>query len=259
MYSKLLNTKGQPLTVDLDVSVPKPSRVRVQVINPNKPNTVYFDRWKDVVDKVEFEIKMPQNCITPRLIIGCTKGGNEVNVSNVRRKKLATYPDCIKGNGGKGSSTRLKEAIKFIQEFSENAGVYGNGSYYSDKRNFRIDYVDVISEQGKALTTPARIHNETGRIEVARRYFLPCTVPSRDAILFHEFSHFNLNEDQHDEIEADLNALKIYLGLGYPVIEAHKGFLGVFKTYPSPENRIRYEYLKNFIDNFEQEKFRICL
>jgi len=260
MLEFLLNTKKEPLSFDFEVAVNRPSRIRVKVINPDKPNTVYFDRWKDVADKVSFEVKMPQSAKVSKLLIGDIKNSNDDNVrlsKKIERKKLITLATCSNGNGG--NSSKVREFVKFAQEFCENASIYGVGSYYSDKGTFRIDYFDVITEGGKQLTTPARIHNDTGRMEVAKKGIINCTVPSRMAILLHEFSHFNLNEEQHDETEADLNALKIYLGMGYPPIEAHKGFLDVFKTAPSNGNRIRYDYLKSYIDNFDEQKYRLCL
>ena len=261
MIKKRLNTKKEALTVDLSVAVQKPARVIVRVVNPDQPNTVYYDRWKDVVDKADFEIKMPQSAKESWLILGCANsGGNDDNVRilKIERKPLITHAPCLNGNGGNGA--KVKEFIKFAKEFCENAGIYNYGSYYSDKGHFRIDYFDVIrDEKGRKMSTPARIHNESGRMEVAKTGFIYCSVPARMAILLHEFSHFNLNEIQSDETEADLNALKIYLGMGYPVIEAHKGFLNVIKTNPSNQNRERYDILKNYIDNFDSEKFRLCL
>jgi hypothetical protein len=108
------------------------------------------------------------------------------------------------------------------------------------------------------LTTPARISNQTGRMEISQKAFRDMSIPMRMAILCHEFSHFYLNEVQHDEIEADLNALTMYLGMGYPVIEAHKAFLETFYKSPSDVNKERYVYLKTFIDNFDKLKYDIC-
>lgn len=260
MIKYTLNTKNEPLAIDMEVAVKKPCRVRVVVYNPSKPSTVYFDRFKDIVDKAPFEIRMPQNAkITQMEILSSQSNSSDDNirVTRFKKKKLNNYAPCLNGNGWNGS--RVKEFLKFAKEFCENGAIYNYGTYYSDKGNFRIDYFPVITDKGKPISTVARIHNESGRMEVAKGQFVKMTVPSRMAILLHEFSHFNLNEDMHDEIEADLNALKIYLGSGYPVIEAHKGFLEVFKSHPSNQNRERYEYLKNFIDNFDSDKFKQCL
>ena len=91
-----------------------------------------------------------------------------------------------------------------------------------DTRKYTIDYLPQIIHEGKKLSTPARISNKNGRIEISAKYYREMSIPMRMAILCHEFSHFYLNEVQRDEIEADLNALTLYMGMGYPIIEAHK-------------------------------------
>jgi len=85
-----------------------------------------------------------------------------------------------------------------------------------------------------------------------KKLFDEYTIPMRFAILCHEFSHFYVNKDMHDEGEADINGLLIYLGLGYPRIEAIEAFTNVFLNYPSEENGKRYKKIENFIDNFEK-------
>jgi len=262
MPSKLLNTNYRPMMVDLTVAVKSPCRVRVMLSDPHKVGAVYYDRWKDIKDVGDFQIKLPVSPKQARLKVGTVGNHNndgQTDIIDVKRKKLDNYAPCLNGNGGK--TKKVKEFIKFAQEISENAAVYPPGTYYSPKKNFRIDYFPMIfdKDEQKALSTPARIHNETGHMEIAKKSFVTMTIPMRMAVLMHEFSHFNLNHVQEDEVEADLNALKLYLGMGYPIIEAHKGFLEVFKSHPSDGNRERYEYIKNFIDNWDHNKFRICL
>lgn len=260
MIEYALNTKNEPVAIDLEIAVKTPCRVRVILYNPEKPATVYFDRFKDIVDKAPFEIRLPQNGKVTKMEVLCEKSSannGNVSVTKFRKKGINSHAPCLNGNGW--NESKVKEFLKFAKEFSENASIYDFGTYYSDKGNFRIDYFPVIMNEGTPMTTPARIHNGNGRMEVAKKSFITYTVPSRVAVLLHEFSHFNLNEDQHNETEADLNALKIYLGCGYPVIEAHKGFIEVFKTHPSNQNVERYETLKRFIDNFDSNKFRLCL
>jgi hypothetical protein len=55
-----------------------------------------------------------------------------------------------------------------------------------------------------------------------------------------------------DEVEADLNGLLLYLGLGYPRIEAYQAFLETFKGVPSQQNKDRYDVINNFIKDFEK-------
>ena len=81
------------------------------------------------------------------------------------------------------------------------------------------------------------------------------TVPMRMAILLHEFAHFYLNENIDDEIEADLNGLLVYLGLGYPRIEGYQAFLDVFQTNPNQANKNRYDVINNFIRDVDNKKF----
>jgi hypothetical protein len=145
--------------------------------------------------------------------------------------------------------------VDFAQRFCYNAPyLEANKSYQSDNGGFMIEYLPtIIDAKGKELTTPARISRISGRIQVSKKQFDRYTVPMRFAILCHEFSHFYVNEDMTDESEADMNGLLIYLGLGYPRIEAFEAFLEVFEHYPSQENKRRYDKIKNFIDNFEKD------
>ena len=48
------------------------------------------------------------------------------------------------------------------------------------------------------------------------------------------------HENIDDEIEADLNGLLIYLGLGYPRIEGYQAFLDVFQVNPTEANKTAY-------------------
>lgn len=79
----------------------------------------------------------------------------------------------------------------------------------------------------------------------------------RMAILLHEFSHYYLNNDMSNEVEADLNALLIYLGLGYPRIDAFNVFIGVFKNTPTEQNAQRIEILKTFIQDFDKKNVQL--
>ena len=75
----------------------------------------------------------------------------------------------------------------------------------------------------------------------------------RMAILLHEFAHFYLNEDIQDEIEADLNGLLIYLGLGYPRVDGYEAFEGT----PTEKNKVRFDVINKFIHDFENKKYVI--
>jgi hypothetical protein len=245
---------GKPTNVVIKLSCSAPQKVRIIAFNPNRPKTYYINRVKTVKGKGVFEVRMPQNCDVVGLnIIAVGGSGGNLKIDSIEKTSLEQFNACFCG------SRKVASFVKFAQEFSEQASILSQGTYFSDDKKFRIDYHNQIKDKGRVLATPARISNVDGRMEVSKEHFASYTVPMRMAILLHEFSHFNLNVIQKDEIEADLNALKIYLGLGYPVIEAHNSFINVFKKTPTNQNKERYQYIKTFIDNFDQIKYRICI
>jgi len=134
--------------------------------------------------------------------------------------------------------------VNFAEEFSYTAGkLETEQKYHSNDEMFTILYVNQITEDGRVEKTPARISQSSGLIEVSKADFLRYTIPMRMAILLHEFSHYYLNDNMEDEIEADKNSLEIYMALGYPRIDAYNVFLDVFENSPSELNMDRYKAL----------------
>ena len=234
----------------VSISTPHKTKIRIRAIDPNKLGAMYMDREATVDGNKSFEIRLPQS--PEKLLIKVSAERGSVKVNSIREAKLPRYLGCISGK-------KVSSFLKFAMEFSENSGILATGRYVSDNKKYVIDYLpEIVNEGGKVLSTPARISNSTGRMEISKKSFSKMTIPMRMAILCHEFSHFYLNEVQRDEIEADLNALALYLGMGYPVIEAHKAFLDTFESTPTDVNKERYIYLKTFIDNFDELKHKIC-
>lgn len=228
-------------------------KVRIRAVDPYKKGAVYIDRIATVDSQKDFEIRLPQSPDKLLIMVSCPRGktGKEMISLKLEKVNLPQHIPCLSGK-------KVASFLKFAKQFSENAGILSAGRYQSDNGRYTIDYLPVIKDKGRILTTPARISNSTGRMEISMKAFRKMTIPMRMAILCHEFSHFYLNEVQKDEIEADLNALTLYMGMGYPVIEAHKAFLETFHRSPTPVNKERYKYLKAFIDNFEKLKHEIC-
>jgi hypothetical protein len=252
-----IQTNKEPVSIFLTVNVPQPSKVRIACVDPYKKSTFYTDRWSNVSSSGEFEIRMPQSPDKSLLLVQNLTYPDKIKLSDVKQTKLKQYLPCVTSSI-KIKPFLVKSFLKFARQFAENASILDVGTFYSDDGRFRIEYLPSIYDEGRELNTPARISNTNGVMEISKKHFFKYTVPMRMAILLHEFSHFNLNIVQKDEIEADLNALKIYMGLSYPTIEAHKSFLHVFRKSPSDQNKERYEYLKAFIDNFDKLKYRIC-
>jgi hypothetical protein len=224
----------------------------VRAIDPYKRGALYYDRYVTATGHEDFEIRLPQSPKELLVKVSSPNGGGDgIEVTNIDLGKLPQHLPCLSGK-------KVKHFLKFAQEFSENAGILSAGRYQSDNGVYVIDYLPQIVHEGRVLSTPARISNQTGRMEISQKAFRPMSIPMRMAILCHEFSHFYLNEVQKDEIEADLNALTLYMGMGYPIIEAHKAFLETFHNTPTETNKERYIYLKTFIDNFDDLKHKIC-
>lgn len=254
------DSRREALTLRVVVKVAGPTKITVRVRDWKKPHTVYTDRWQTVSNIGVFKVRMPQSperCIVD--VFNTNNGNlptgkdNTFKLVDMGIEPLKQRLTAFDYNNGK-----VQSFIKFLQEFSENAGVItaGHSVYTSDDGKFRIDYLDRIMDHrtGKPMATPARISQDNGRIEVSKEAFIKYSVPMRMAILLHEISHFYLNDKMTDEIEADLNALKIYLGLGYPRIEAQRAFLEVFMGTPTELNKKRYQVLDNFIRNFDNMK-----
>tara|TARA_R110001599_G_scaffold299838_1_gene504907 strand:- start:25 stop:789 length:765 start_codon:yes stop_codon:yes gene_type:complete len=250
MQKFLAYTNRKPTNLVVNLSAPRKTKIRITALDPKKLGAMYMDREATVEGNKSFEIRLPQS--PEKLLIKIIAKQGSVKVNSIKEAKLPRYLNCISGK-------KVSTFLKFAMEFSENAGILATGRYVSDNKKYVIDYLpEVVHESGKVLSTPARISNSTGRMEISKKAFSKMTIPMRMAILCHEFSHFYLNEVQSDEIEADLNSLAVYLAVGYPVIEAHKAFLDTFEGTPTETNKERYTYLKTFIDNFDDLKHKIC-
>ena len=246
-------TNFQELTLQIKVYTYKPSTIRIKVIDALQPNTTFTNRTRIIDGESSFYVRMPVSSKDVLVYVynednGNLKGGqdNTFVVDSVTQELLEKKLDVIDmGNA------YVKSFITFATKFCYNAGSLPTGNYQSGDKIFVIKYLPIIEDNGQEQTTPARIDIDSGVIEISKKQFLDYTIPSRMAILLHEFSHVYLNDNVDDEVEADLNALLIYLGLGYPRIEAFEVFASAFKNSPSQLNKMRYDKIKSFIDNFE--------
>lgn len=259
---KLVNTGEKPILVRIDVECANPVGLNIIAYNSDKPNTEYTNR-NYVMESARqtFFIRMPQSPkktslkITPKV----------KNALHFRDTKLKVYEPILSDlysqvKEKKWRNQQVSDFLKFAKYFCENAGILSanNSTYVSDCWKYRIDYLDAIRDiNGKKLATPARISGDTGTIELCKPRFIKYTVPMRMIILLHEFSHFFLNKDISNELEADENAMLIYLGCCYPTIDGLLGFNEIFQTSPSNLNYKRWQKLKEFAELYEKKPFYI--
>lgn len=253
-----LPTRYEEFTLLIKVKTSHPEKIHLIVSDENHKNTVFTNRWKTVNGECSFFVRMPVSGKVAIINIFSDKNGRDAEndtlfqVLEIKKLPLEKRLDVVDFR-----NPTLKSFINFCTRFCFNAGHISSGTYKSSDGKFSIEYVPTIisSKSGKELETPARISKESGRIQVSQKKFVPDTVSMRMAILLHEYSHFYVNKDINDESEADLNGLLIYLGLGYPRFEGHEAFLKTFINTPSEQNKIRYDKIKSFIENFEKNNY----
>jgi len=246
-------TRYEEVTLVIKVYTNSAVNIKVKVVDADQPNTTFTDRSKIVDGESIFFVRMPVSPQTAYVYVYNEDNGNlttgqdnSFEVDSISKEPLEKKLDVIDF-----SNPLVKSFVTFATRFSYNAGSLSSGTYVSDDKMFVIKYLPIIEDNGQEQTTPARIELNTGVIEVSKKQFVDFTVPNRMAILLHEFSHVYLNDNADDEVEADLNGLLIYLGLGYPRIEAFEVFASTFMNAPTDQNKIRFDKIKNFIDEFE--------
>ncbi len=253
----IIQTKNQSFTINLELITQRPERLRIVTIDINKPNTSYSDRYINISGKRDIEIKVPLSPKTMALVVLNTRTGinpkqndNSFVAKITSFKKLKTYQLWLK--------PETKSFINFAKEFCENAGIIPIGVYESNDKKYTIHYLNIITDRktGKVMFTPSQIGNKSGLIRVSREHFISYTVPQRYIILLHEFAHKYINPKKgkriDDELAADKNALYIYLGDGFPRIDARTVYLKVFINSNNEENLLRYTEIDNFIKKYDE-------
>jgi hypothetical protein len=251
---KTIRLNENPSKLKVVIETTYREKIWIKVRDANRKNTYYTKRYGFVDGRDEFFVLMPQAPMEAEVIIYNDANGLLRRDDSFRVLDLKAYDYEIPKHK---FSKKTNAFVKFAQEFCDECGYLSASPqgdiYKSNNGRFRIDYFDKIrSKDGRVITTPARISQLTGRMEVSAEQFRKFTIPMRMAILLHEYSHFYLNRNPSSEIEADLNGLNIYLKLGYPRIDIYNVFLNVFKTAPSQRNVERYKKLDNFVKNHKR-------
>jgi hypothetical protein len=249
-------TRYEECILKIGVKTTEPVKVRLIVFDAEQKYTQFTNRYMTVEGNKEFVVRMPLSPNHAIISVFNEQNGNlntgedsTISVTYIKKAPLEKRMELMDF-----ANHEVTNFVIFAQKFAYNAGVLPCKTYVSPNQLFRIDYLPFIQNRktGEKLGTPARIGVTSGRIEVSKEAFIRMTIPMRMAILLHEFSHVYVNSDIKDETEADLNGLLIYLSLGYPRIEAYEAFLKTFIGSPTPQNKLRYDIINNFIKNFEK-------
>lgn len=258
MFKQQYESDNRKFSIIVNVTCPKSKKIRVWAEDFGKPNSKYVDREILVEGKRSIYFSFP---VSPKtLFIGALNSDNPKDTDfqvTLIETKLRDYNVWLDSN----TEQFLKLAVNFCQvcgfeKATPNGRIFTNGS-----EKFRIRYYDVIRDfpTGKPLGTPARIGHQTGIIDIAKCKYDKYTIPMRMMIMLHEFSHKYKNPKIglkiSDEVGADINALYIYLGLGFSKIDAICVYANVFLKAQTPSNIDRMRKINDYINKFENEEF----
>lgn len=257
------NNRNFCMYVTITCKTPEKKRFRVWAEEYGKKNSKYADRCthKDIcIDgKISIHLSFPSS--PKKLFIGVLNAENpqdkDFDVVLVETP-LKTYNIDI--------SDETKRFVSMAAKFSqvcghESAGDMTPRTFKNENNEFVINYFNLIKDRltGNSMSTPARIGHSTGIIEVAKCKFDRYTIPMRLIILLHEYSHKYRNPKIGLEISnekgADINALYIYLGLGYSKIDAITVFAKVFYAAQTPGNINRMRLIIDYIKRFDNQEF----
>lgn len=260
------------------VATNQPTQVRCRVYHANKvpvlnqyvegrPFTDYFNHIQNIRGNGFFYVRLPQCPKTVLVEISDVRTGGATiagaGAGNVKmvpfddKHMIGTLPLKTKPSVFDYKNKNLQEAVRHFQWLSEYMGVLSSGgSVYGSMPTFhvRVDVHDYLIDRKthKLIENgPARIGEETKIIEIAKEVVKYYTVQQRMAIDMHEYGHGYLNKNMADETEADLNSLRILIGLGYSRSEIAKVFLKVFDKFQTEMNLRRWNIIRDFIANFE--------
>ncbi len=243
-----VKTNSVPSCIKVNIKLKEPCKLRVVAVNPFRSTAIYYDREFTADLDNKLEIRLPQSSKSVDVVVFCEKGDGNIKSVSVKRVGLRQFAVCYK-------SKVAREFIPFAQSIADKLPTLSAGDYKSKDGTFHVQIMNSIEGTG----TPARIHNDLGFIQISKDKMGGNTVPMTMAVLLHEYSHFYENVIQKDEIEADLNGLRIYLGLGYPILELHKSFTEVFGYADNEQNRERYDYIFAYADKFNKLKHKTCI
>jgi len=255
---QIWETDNRKLTLAVSIYCEEDCRFHV-VAEDLMPNSKYVDREINVCGNRTIELKFPVSPKKIRVKVNVSpKSPKKPNfMVKIEERELVTYNIYL----DQQVDEFLKLAIPFCQMVGFTSVGNGGRIYSVPSRKFNIRLLNQIKdyETGKVYNTPARVGHTTGIIEISKAKYDKYTIPMRLIILLHEFSHKYRNEKMglpiSHVIGADINALYIYLGLGFSKVDAIYVFANVFLKAQTPGNIKRMRKIQEYITKFENGEF----
>jgi len=250
-------TENRALSLTVDVKCEGKCKFRV-IASDSKPNSKYAERTIEVDGFRSIFLSFP---VTPKAlkitVVPVDNNDKRNYIVNIKEKELTTYEINI----DEGTQKFLNLAVFFSQVAGFEQANKDGRIFKTVDNKFRIKYFPVIVDfaTNKVLNTPARIGHQTGTIEVSKRSMDSYTVAMRMMILLHEYSHVFKNPKMgleiSNEIGADINALYVYLGLGFSKVDAIYVYANVFLKAQTKSNLKRMRKIMEYIKRFENQEF----
>lgn len=257
----IIGTDGRPCTLEIKIRSLSAARLHLVVWDKNQASTVLTDRPLICHPNDEKVWEVPMPVCGQNLLISVWDEANPngqlsdsgATIQDIRLTRLKTYPLAIDWGNPK-----MGQAIKLGKKFCYNLGWLPANeqgkAYCSPDKSLKIILFPELQDpkSGKESVTPMRISQWTKVMEASQKMCVPYSVPGRAVMFFHEFCHEYENHDPTWELEADLNGLSIYLGLGFSRYEALKIYQDIFYKVDTDANIGRLTHIEDFINNFEK-------
>ncbi len=258
MKHEIYNSNNKKMALNITITCKGKKKFRVWAEEVNKRNSKYAERDIEVDGNRTIFFSFP---VSPKqLFIGCGNVSNPQDKDfdiKVEEAPLKTYDIWLDDDSA--DFVQLAVVASQVCGFKKASN---DGTMYSSKDGkYNIKVFPVIRDavSGQALSTPARVGHRTGIIEVSAIKFARYTIPMRICILLHEFSHKFKNPtiglQISNEVGADINALYIYLGLGFSKVDAICVFANVFLKAQSEGNIQRMRKILDYVSRFENQEF----
>jgi hypothetical protein len=255
---KRYDSNNRKFCLNISIKCKGSKTFRVWAEDYGKRNSKYTDRQVKVDGSSTIYLSFP---VSPKELFLACVNINDVNDKDFELTIIETNLNTYNIAMDSDTSDFLKLSIYFSQvcgfKNASQSGIF----YQTSDDKFRIKFFDIIRDNisGKSMSTPARIGHKTGIIEVSKVKFDRYTIPMRLMILLHEYSHKYKNPkiglEISNEIGADINALYIYLGLGFSKIDAICVFANVFLSAQTPDNLERMRKINDYIQRFESQEY----
>lgn len=257
MFAKEYNSDNRQFRLHITITCKGKKKFRVFAEDFGKKNSKYADREIVVEGKRTIFFSFPVSPKVLLVVVGNIENQQDKDFEvSLIETDLSTYNIWM----DEETDNFVKLALHFSQISGFTDASAAGRLFKTNDGKFNIKYFDVIRDSsGKFLNTPARIGHRTGIIEVAKVKFDTYTIPMRMVILLHEFSHKYKNPkiglEISNEIGADINALYIYLGLGFSKIDAICVFANVFLKAQTKGNVERMRKIMDYIQRFENQEY----